>query len=881
MPTKVPVKDPSALHEILEWSATRPDWQRDALRRIVIHSVISDDDLAKLDRICRAKHGADSSKEPALSADPLAASHLPSGPGVAESISLASVGLLLHVNRIPSDQVMPFGASPGLTVVYGNNGSGKSGYARVLKKACRARGAPPAIHANVLVAASGAPATASIVIRVDGKETPLSWTDGVASDPRLANVFVFDGSSAAHYLSEDGSTSFTPYGLDVLPMLSKTCDAIGARIQKDIDTIDAVIAAVAAGWKFDSTTKVGMFVAKLSANSKRSEVDSLAGLDSAQVKRLQDLREALVADPVQKAKDTRAAASRVREYGLRVSACGDVIGDEAVETLREQVDQVNAAEVAAKAYAEGTFDQSFLAGTGSALWRAMWEAARHFSISDAYKEEDFPYLGDSARCLLCQQDIEGAAAERLGAFEAFCKDASQLLAKDATARVATSSAALEQVSALGLALESLDADFANLEVSERASVADFVVAADARLVVLKNNVLTRSWTAPSVLPASPSARINQLSTSLEERAKTEESAQDPANRAMLMAERAELEVREWLFGVKKDVLEQIRRFEVIRDLKKCQRDTTTVAITTQSIQLTKAFVTDAFCHAFEQEVKNLGLRSLLVQLDPIQGKKGETKFGLRLVSAPQRKVLEIASDGEQRCVALAAFFAELCQASHQSALVFDDPVSSLDQCYRERIATRLVTEAASRQVIVFTHDVAFLTELLARSTNGKVSPQVLTLEWHDDAPGSVVKGLPWDTMPPLERLKELRGEQKAIAKVWNPLPNDANVREMRSIYSRLRATLERIVEKDLLGGIVSRSKAQIVTGRIAHVAAIPVAECDETLRLIQRCHEVTDAHDVAPGKDALVPDPVELTIDLKATEELLATIRKRKTLAGL
>ena len=881
MPAKAPVKVLSALHEILEWSATRPDWQKDALRRIVIHSVISDDDLAKLDRICRAKHGADSSKEPALPADPLAASHLPSVPGVAESVSIASVGLLVRVNRIPPDQVMPFGASPGLTVVFGNNGSGKSGYARVLKKACRARGAPPVIRANVLVAADGEPATANIVVRVDGKETPLSWTDGVTSDPRLANVFVFDGSSGSHYLSEDGSTSFTPYGLDVLPMLSRTCDAIAARIQKDIDTICATLAAVAAGWKFDSTTKVGMMVANLSANSEQSEVDSLAGLDTAQVKRLQDLRDALVADPAQKAKDTRAAASRVRAYGLRVSDCADVIGDEAVERLRVQVDQVNTAEIAAKAYVDGTFDQSFLAGTGSALWRVMWEAARHFSLSAAYKEEDFPYVADSARCLLCQQEIEGAAAERLNAFEAFCKDASQLLAQDATARVATSSATLERVSALGFGLELLDADFANLELPGRASVADFAVAADARLGLLKNNLLTRSWTAPGVLPASPSAQLDQLSTSLEERAKTEDSAQDPADRSKLMAERAELDAREWLFGVKKDVLEQIHRFEVIRNLKNCQKDTTTAAITTQSIRLTKAFVTNAFCDAFGQEVKNLGLRSLLVRLEPIQGKKGETKFGLRLVSAPQRKVLDIASEGEQRCVALAAFLAELCQASHRSALVFDDPVSSLDQRYRERIATRLVKEAASRQVIVFTHDVAFLTELLAHSTNATVSPEVLHLEWRDDAPGTVVKGLPWDTMPSLERLQKLRTEQKAIAKVWNPLPNDANVREMRSIYSRLRATLERIVEKELLGGVVSRSTAQIRTGRIAQVVAIPATECGDARRLIHRCHDVTDAHDVAPGKDALVPDPAELEVDLKATEELLAAIRKRKKTAGL
>jgi predicted ATPase len=41
---------------------------------------------------------------------------------------------LIGVNALASDQRLSFG-TPGLTIVYGDNGSGKSGYARVLKAA--------------------------------------------------------------------------------------------------------------------------------------------------------------------------------------------------------------------------------------------------------------------------------------------------------------------------------------------------------------------------------------------------------------------------------------------------------------------------------------------------------------------------------------------------------------------------------------------------------------------------------------------------------------------------------------------------------------------------------------------------------------------------
>ena len=38
----------------------------------------------------------------------------------------------------------------GLTVIYGDNASGKSGYARILKKVCRARAAEKPILPNVV-----------------------------------------------------------------------------------------------------------------------------------------------------------------------------------------------------------------------------------------------------------------------------------------------------------------------------------------------------------------------------------------------------------------------------------------------------------------------------------------------------------------------------------------------------------------------------------------------------------------------------------------------------------------------------------------------------------------------------------------------------------
>ena len=96
----------------------------------------------------RAKLKAEAVKPAPMVAVPLSAVHLPPAPGAAQSVSLLTIGDLQNVNRLPTGANLPFGDGNGLTVVYGENGAGKSSYARVIKKACRARGMPPNIVSN-------------------------------------------------------------------------------------------------------------------------------------------------------------------------------------------------------------------------------------------------------------------------------------------------------------------------------------------------------------------------------------------------------------------------------------------------------------------------------------------------------------------------------------------------------------------------------------------------------------------------------------------------------------------------------------------------------------------------------------------------------------
>lgn len=188
--------------------------------------------------------------------------------------------------------------------------------------------------------------------------------------------------------------------------------------------------------------------------------------------------------------------------------------------------------------------------------------------------------------------------------------------------------------------------------------------------------------------------------------------------------KAELADRQWLGGIKADVLAEIERQKQIARLEAAQRDTTTNRTTTKSTEIAQALVTEALRAQFAREVASFEIAGLAVELRQQNRVQGIPRFKVALTRKPAAAVGQVLSEGEYRCVALAAFMAELATTENKSSIVFDDPVSSLDHMHRGAVAKRLVAEAAHRQVIVFTHDLAFLFELNRAADDAQPKPPV-------------------------------------------------------------------------------------------------------------------------------------------------------------
>jgi hypothetical protein len=181
-------------------------WQRDALRRLLTTDALAGSDLSELaDLACPELSATDKNTLTATIATdehvPISTQHLP-------AVRLTSISDIENVNALSAGPVW-FGTD-GLTVIYGNNGSGKSGVARILKKACRARDPGGAILPNVFEPSSTDPAAATIdyVLGTDAKSH--HWVQNQATDPNLSAVNIFDSKCAAMQIEQANEISYTP-----------------------------------------------------------------------------------------------------------------------------------------------------------------------------------------------------------------------------------------------------------------------------------------------------------------------------------------------------------------------------------------------------------------------------------------------------------------------------------------------------------------------------------------------------------------------------------------------------------------------------------------------------------------------------------------------
>lgn len=862
----------TVLQEILDWSQDRPAWQRDALRRLVLNGELSDDDIRDLSAICKSAHGLAELKEVA----PLANNHVPDRGAGSAPVALVSIFHHRGVNALAEGQTLKF--APNLTVVYGDNAAGKTGYIRILKSACRARGQEKILGNVVSGAAPPAPVVA-IKYKVGTEADPREWA-GTREDEFISRVSVFDTHCAAVYLTEKTDVAFRPFGLDLFDKLVKACKAVRAKLESEQRALASnALATVQA--QFPEGTAAAKLLANISSLTKPESVQALARLSPEDVARLVLLEKSLldlqVNDPEKLIRQLTLRAGRVQNLARHLKEVEATLSVAAVASVFDARTEGRRKSEEAKRLRAVTFPDGMLEGTGSEPWTLLWEAARRFSQDLAYPDQEFPVVENGAHCVLCQQDLDHAARYRLQKFEAFVASTTERelrQVRETFARLRKTFTDLKTKN------EAVDETLAEIRIEHEAAADAITAALSANenrrkavvLALTENKDLATDCPALAMITREVDALADQIA----ERVKTLRASNTDETKKRMTAEAQELRARRLLAKHEKIVLDDIERKKKYAAYGVCIDETKTQAITQKSTSVTRTAVTQRLKKSFQDELGNLSFRHVEVELKEVGGTEGVLYHKLTLTRAPGVELPKVVSEGEQRCLSIAAFFAELSTADDPSGIVFDDPVSSLDYKWREGVALRLVREAKTRQVIVFTHDVVFLLLLKQFAEQQGVEQLDQHVRYLSKGAGVCSEELPWVALKVSKRIGHLKKLLQDAEKLHRDGHQSAYEREASMIYGYLREAWERGLEEVLLGGVVERYRPGVQTQQVALIADITAEDCKAVETAMTKCSKWLRGHDQAAAARADVPEPSAVEADIEALETWVAAIRRRR-----
>jgi ABC-type hemin transport system ATPase subunit len=849
-----------AFEVIRQWSEDRPAWQRDALRRIIVHGTLSEKDLDELTAICC---------DPTAKGVPLDKSHLKQPAVLGEPISLHRVTQAKGINALPDNQELEF-APKGLTIIYGDNGSGKSGYVRILKNACRTRDGQTNIRRNV-EDATNTPQSATIGFMRGAVSDSFAWTPQATTHAELPSVSIFDTRSANIHVEKTNAVAYIPAPMQVMEALAAACDAVKLRIDAQVTKLQAQTPHVIRSPALSLDTAAGAFLHRLSAKSNLKQLELLSTVSAEEARRLTELEADLAQDPKKVVARLTAQRTKLQNIRAQLAKLTAVATDDAFkkrDTLQADLKQRSEA---ARLASDKLFAATPLPDVGKEAWRSLWEAARRYSDQVAYPARRFPTAtAEKDLCVLCQQPLSTEAVNRQQTFESFVRSTTRADELAAEKAASTFMDGLEksrlQPSAYFEGVAHIATELGDEALAEAMRHATTIAAWRLRAIV-------KGKKRPCAAVAFPDAACATVEAGLSDRiTKLSADGQSPARLAMLR-DRNELKDKQAFSGLAEDVKAQIIRLQEVAKLEAAAKDAQKRLITTKNKELSDKLVTNALRGRFAREVEKLKLSRMPVELKKVRDSNAVSYFQVVLVEKPTEPIGEILSEGEHRCIALAAFLAELVTSKQYSGIVFDDPMSSLDHIHRKAVAARLVEEAAHRQVVVFTHDLTFLYELRREADAKGQTIRYQTVFRRNEKPGHIEGELPNKARSALQLANAIRSELKAIKADFDKWPEVRRTLISKGVMEQLREAWDQAIA-DFIYPVLGRFDNTIKGNSLFKLAVLTEADVATVTEARRRLSE-----DLHLASQTLNPENVthqQLVDEVKKLEDFAHDIESRQ-----
>jgi hypothetical protein len=191
-----------------EWAETQGDWGKLLISKIVS----TENDLPLTERQSVFDYFIDSlRKTKTLSALTI---FKPTYTPTSKQIELETLSEITGVNRLAKNQTLTF--SKNLTVIFGENGTGKTGYGRILKSLGFSYDINNKVLSNIY--ATTQPKSAKIKFKANGVDDTFNW-DGTNRNSELENISVFNSNCVRISLS-DRQLIVSPIGFHLFNLVT-------------------------------------------------------------------------------------------------------------------------------------------------------------------------------------------------------------------------------------------------------------------------------------------------------------------------------------------------------------------------------------------------------------------------------------------------------------------------------------------------------------------------------------------------------------------------------------------------------------------------------------------------------------------------------------
>lgn len=785
------------------------------------------------------------------------------------SVLIDEAKLQLHINKlynINNINALKMGAEikfndENLTIIYGKNGAGKTGFTRILKKL-----AYPNIDIDILpntyIDTVNNPLEFDALFCIDNN--PLDEHFEITSENKFIGVYnqieIFDQEKSSNYINQKSNISYKPFIIDLLASLAEVFDLVKNNLNHKLQAISIPVPSSCSediknskAYKLyeniNYKTKIEQFSFDWSENDEKILLA-----------KKKDLENGITASITKLSNQNKSLESLLGILNeINNSYCDknckhiQLLKDN-METSRVEMEQISSA----------LKNDSDLDCIGSETWKAMWESARKFYEEEAYKENVFP-PSEGQLCVLCQQPINKSTALKMEIFNKFILSESNKKYSNYKSDLKTSIEKLYEFN------QDKYIDMLCQQSEIDTKIYKDIIDEIDKAKLIKGDLLSESnkyngdstvGKSIALLEAAKEEKDNEIAKL--RKLNPEEHEQKIRNEIF------EQEGQKWLTANEKAIEQTIALTKRKSCLIECIQQTNTTGLSRKISEISNILFTESYINSFKTELVILDAGQLNAELKTTNT-KGANKTEVIINSIQNEKPANILSEGEKRIVSLAGFLVDVNLTNPNSPLVFDDPISSLDIDYENAFINRVLDLSKNRQIIIFTHRLAFFNELCCKAKEKNININEFELCKLENRAGHVTPS-PCAGKRTVEALNKIKYDDLAKA---GKLYKNGEIREaesrMQLICKNMRVIMENIIEYNILGGIITRYSREVHTKLVKNLYKIDQEDCKSLDELMSKYSY--NEHSQPAEKPARIFTIDEISVDIDTLQKIIQTYK--------